>query len=219
MEDYKIGYSFDKRTGEFISEEIVYLEKATNTYPCADNVTFIEPPVVTEHQKQVWTGNDWSILSDYRGEKYYNTKGEELGIVSELGVDVIVKIPPEIDRQFYELEWNGLDWSIALKKDCIIGKDGNPREMNQVEKIQAGLEEMPDGMKIVDNMLTFKTRDDLFAEGKMTVEQYNADVDAERESRFKSETDKMGLMYLRGECTLDEWKSAMDKIREELPKK
>ena len=219
MEDYKIGYSFSKINGEFIEEEIVYLEEATGLYPCASNVTFIAPPQVGEHQKQIWVGNGWEIVSDYRGEKYYNTKGEELGIVSELGVDVIVKIPPEIDRQFYDLEWNGLDWIIALKKDCIIGKDGNPREMNQVEKIQAGLEEMPDGMKIVDNMLTFKTRDDLFAEGKMTVEQYNADVDTERESRFKSETDKMGLMYLRGECTLDEWKSAMDKIREELPKK
>ena len=221
MEQSKIGYSFSKINGEFISEEIVYLEKATGTYPCADNVTFITPPPVQEHEKQVWDGQNWNIVADFRGEAYYDIDGSQIGIITELGVDstdVIMKEPPEVD-QYHKLFWNGSDWDIVLKEGYVIGEDGEPRNMTQAERIVAGLEELSEDMKIVNGEVVIKTRDELFAEGRLTVEEYNEEVDAERESRFRSETDKMGLMYLRGECTLEEWKSAMDKIREELPKK
>ena len=40
MENSKIGYIFDKTTGEFLGTEIVYLEKRTGNYPHADNITF-----------------------------------------------------------------------------------------------------------------------------------------------------------------------------------
>lgn len=219
MENSKIGYIFDKMTGEFLGTEIVYLEKRTGNYPHADNITFVEPPEVIEHQKQRWNGTSWDIVADFRGEKYYDVDGLEVGIIIELGDldDKIIKTPPQID-EFHKLHWKDDDWNIILKEDCVE-EDGQFRQMNQAEKIIAGLEEIPDGMKIVNGELTIKDRDDLYAEGKITFEEYNKQVDEERQMRYKMETDKMALMYLRGECTLEEWKSAMDKIREELPKK
>ena len=220
MENSKIGYAFDKTTGEFLGIETVYLEKRTGNYPHADNVVFIEPPKVIEYQKQRWNGTSWDIVSDFRGKKYYNVNGEQIGIITELGIgdkDVIIKTPPEIDI-FHKLYWGNNDWNIILKEDCVEN-DGQFRYMTPDEKILAGLEKISDDMKIEDNKIVPKTRDDYFNEGKITIEEYNRQVDEERQLRYSNETDKMGLMYLRGECTLEEWKSAMDKIREELPKK
>jgi len=219
MTNNKTGYVFSKETGEYIGTELVYLEVRTGNYPHADNVTFIEPPKTGEHQKQRWNGAGWDIVADYRGVIYYNTKGEIVGMITDLGdiEDKIIKEPPRIDT-FHELSWGNNDWNITLKKDCIE-KDGMIRYMIQPERILAGLEELPDNMKIVDGEVFFKDRDDLFNEGKMTIEEYNKEVDEERQLRFSAETDKMGLMYLRGECTKEEWVAAMDKIREELPKK
>ena len=167
MKDYKIGYTFDKSTGKFISIEKIYLEKRTGLYPHADNVVFKEPPETEEHEGAYWDGKKWTVKVD----------------------------------------------------EGYIKKNGSIREMTRVEKIEAGLEELTDYEKIEDGKIVPKTRDDLFNEGKLTVEEYNKQVDQERQNRYMMETDKMALMYLRGEYTLEEWKAAMDKIREELPKK
>ena len=87
MANYKIGYSYNKETGEYVGEEIVYQEKATGAYPCADNVVFVEPPAISEHQKQVWAGQEWSVVADYRGEIVYSVEGKPVGFVGDLGID------------------------------------------------------------------------------------------------------------------------------------
>lgn len=223
MNNYKIGYVFNKLTNEYVGEETVYVEKRTGEYPHADNVTFIKPPTIGEHQKQVWNGKGWNIMPDYRGSIYYNEKGEPEGIIEDFG-DLDGKIivePPRNLKNYEELRWNKLiwNWEIVLKEGYKIDEQGLVVLMTPVERIKAGLDELPENMKIVGDELWVKTIDDLFNEGKLTVEEYNKKIDEYRQSRFLMETDKMGLMYLRGECTLEEWKSAMDKIREELPKK
>lgn len=218
--NYKTGYTYSKETGEYIGEEIVYQEKATGTYPCADNVTFVKPPAAGEHQKQVWNGQKWSVVADYRGEIVYSEEGKPVGFVGDLGIDgssVILKAPPEVDPA-YTLSWDGEDWKLTLKEG-YVKEGGVAREMTTEEKIIAGLLPLPDDMKIEDGHVVSKTRDDLYDEGKITVEEYNELVDQERQARYQAETDKMGLMFLRGECTLEEWVAAMDKIRAETPKK
>lgn len=196
MNDYKIGYVFYPLTGEFIGTEIVYFEKRIGDYPHASNVVFIEPPKIGENQKQVWTGKDWKIVQDYRDKIYFNDEGDPVGIIKELGEigDKIIKEPPKVDsHKHIKYNYQRDDWDIILDEGFI--KDS-----------ESGL-------------IREKTKEELYEEGKITLEEYNEYIRQERQMRFFTETDKMGMMYLRGECTLEEWKSAMDKIREELPKK
>ena len=221
MEDYKIGFSFSTITGEYIGPETVYLEVATGEYPHADNVTFVPPPKTERNQVQIWTGKDWNIVPDYRGLQYYSNKGKLLGIVEELdGNEYIVETPPECKpHELVDWDYNNKYWIKSIETGYKYDDSGKVIAMTQEEKIQAGLEPLPEGMIIENGHLRALTKDELFDLGKLTVEQYNKIIDSERQSRYMSETDKMGLMYLRGECTLEEWKLAMDKIREELPKK
>ena len=81
------------------------------------------------------------------------------------------------------------------------------------------MEDLPEGCKIEDGRVVLKTLDDTLNDGDISLQEYNEEIDRRREYRYQAETDKMGLMYLRGECSLEEWKAAMDKIRQELPKK
>lgn len=54
---------------------------------------------------------------------------------------------------------------------------------------------------------------------KQTVEQYNAEMDRLRELEYREKTDKIGLMVLRGEATMEQWLQAMDEIRAKYPHK
>ncbi len=196
MEEYKIGYVFNKSTGEFLGAETVYLEVRTGNYPHADNITFIVPPEVGENQKQVWTGKDWKIVPDYRGKKWYTKDGSFGGFIDFLGdpEDKIIDEPPRYESaEYVEYDYINKKWDIKLQEGHIRDSE--------------------------TGLIREKTKEELYDEGKMTLEEYNEYIRQERQMRFMTETDKMGLMYLRGECTLEEWKSAMDKIREELPKK
>lgn len=129
----------------------------------------------------------------------------------------VVFTEPPATREHEGAYWDGLKWGLHLDEGYI--DDGGIREMTQVERIEHGIDKLDDDMKIEEGEIVPKTRDDFFAEGKLTVEEYNRQVDAERQARYMSETDPMAMMYLRGECTKEEWLSAMDKIRQELPKK
>lgn len=196
MENNKIGYVFDKINKEFIGTEIVYLEKRTGDYPHADNVVFIAPPEIKEHQKQIWTGKDWKIIPDFRGKRWFRKDGSVGGIIDFLGElnDEILEEPPRHEpAEKVKYNYKDKKWVVELQEGFI--RDSGT------------------------NLIREKTKEELYDEGKMTLEEYNEYIRQERQMRFMTETDKMGLMYLRGECTLEEWKSAMDKIREELPKK
>ena len=222
MKNYKIGYSFSKITGEFISKEIVYLEKRTGEYPHADNVTFIEPPYVGENQKQIWTGKDWKIVSDYRGRTYYNENGEPMGEIENLSdIDDKIIIPPPVVEFPKKVSWNpGIgDWNIVLEKGYKFDSNNNIVEMTAIEKIEAGLDELPDDMKIENNELVLKTIDDYFKEGKITVKEYNEHQRQMREGTYMTTTDKIGLMVLRGEATMEEWQAAIQAVKEKWPYK
>ena len=56
---YKTGYLFSLKTGEFLYAIKVYVEARTGNYPKARNVTFVEPPKLTEHEAAVWKKEKW----------------------------------------------------------------------------------------------------------------------------------------------------------------
>lgn len=132
--------------------------------------------------------------------------------------DNVVFTEPPTTREHEGAYWNGTDWELKID-DGYTEDKGNIREMTLGEKVDAGIENIPDGFKVEGDAIVPKTIDDLFDEGKLTTEEYNKKIDEQRQARYTRETDPMAMMYLRGECTKEEWVAAMDKIRAELPKK
>lgn len=65
------------------------------------------------------------------------------------------------------------------------------RPMTQIERIEAGLEELPPGLKIVDSELVRMTRGERYAAGQITVAQYNDEVCQERHRRYVAESDPL----------------------------
>ena len=224
MEQYKIGYVFLKKTGEFTGTEIVYIEKASGEYPHADNVTLVPPPKAGEHEKQVWTGKAWKIVNDFRGLPIFNSEGIPVGYVEELGElkkDIITTPPPQ-KKLHEELKWDyeAREWLLTPEKGYKYSADGNVIDMNLKEKIEAGLFEMPDGYKFKDDdELIPMTQEELLEAGKITVEDYNEYVRQQREAEYKERTDKLGLMVLRGEATQQEWLDAILAVKEKWPYK
>lgn len=220
-QSYKTGYLFSLKTGEFLYAIKIYVEARTGNYPKARNVTFVKPPKLKEHEASVWKKEKWEIVPDYRGMARYKEDGSKDGNIEELGeVPEIKKEPPE-RKDHISLTWDKTleDWVQAPEKGYTYDDKGELREMSQAEKIEAGFEDLPEGFKIEDGQVVLKTLDDKLNDGDISLQEYNEEIDRQREYRYQAETDKMGLMYLRGECSLEEWKAAMDKIRQDLPKK
>ena len=222
MEGYKTGWSWDLRTGELIGPETVWLEKATGTYPCAANVTFKAPPVLGDHETAVWNQvkADWDVKKDYRGMLWWNADGTPGGIIEDLGDEgKIIIEPPEL-AHYEKTDWENDAWKIKLKEGWIKDKaSGEVRQMTQVEKIYAGLEEIPDGCKIADGQIVAKSMSELYDDGKVSLDEYNDYIRQMREEEYRLNTDKIGLMVLRGEATQREWQDAILAVKVKWPYK
>ena len=219
MENYKIGYSYDVVTGEYIGEEMVWLEKATGTYPCASNVTFTKPPA-GEGCVARWVGQKWELVPDHRGEIIYTENGLPKGIVDYIGDlkngDITMEPPMCGDHE--KPSWNGEEWDILLDEG-YVREDDSIRQMTQVEKVEAGIEPMPDGCKIEGGVIVPLTLDELYTLGKLTLDEYNEYIRQEREMEYRRTTDKIGLMVLRGEATKEEWEDAILAVKAKWPYK
>lgn len=216
---YKTGFVFSPDTGEYIGEERVYQEKATGGFPCADNVTFVKPPTREPNTQVVWEG-DWVVVDDYRGYPIYDEDGHVVGEVTELGIKPqIITPPPKFKEGSHKFpKWDGVKWTYVIE-DGYVETNDEIRQMTQLDKIHAGLEGIPEGMKIENGELVAKTIDDRFDEGSITTSEYNAEIDRMRKARYNKESDPIALQMLRGEATKEEWLAAIEKIKKELPKK
>lgn len=220
MDEYKTGYNFDNVTGELTGTETVWLEKATGTYPHAGNVTLTAPPEARENKARCWDGKKWKMVTDYRGTVIYTEDGYEAGTITELGDDIKGKITlaPPIPEKNRKLLWTGKKWETP-PADGYIEIDGVLREMTWAEKIEAGLEDMPEGCKIEDGKIVSLNLDELYDAGKITLDEYNERIRQKREREYRNTTDKIGLMILRGEATEREWKDAILAVKVKYPYK
>lgn len=220
MEEYKWGYSWNVQTGEFMSKEAVWLEKATGKYPCASNVTFKRPPATGDRETAVWNRakGDWDKVADLRGMPWWNPDGTFGGIIESLHeTGKITTRPPEL-KDHECVTWNKDRWEIKPAEGWVTDRlTGEIRAMTQVERIIAGVEQLPDTMKIENGELIAKTMDELYDEGKITLEEYNENARQEREAEYKRTTDKIGLMVLRGEATKEEWENAILAVKAKWP--
>jgi hypothetical protein len=131
--------------------------------------------------------------------------------------NVVFKAPPAT-RENEGAYWNGHGWD-TRPDEGFIEKDGQIRKMTQAERIEAGLAELPEGFKIKDGELVEKTYDELLEAGKITLAEYNEHQRLMREGTYKATTDKIGLMVLRGEATMEEWQAAIQAVKEQYPYK
>jgi len=65
------------------------------------------------------------------------------------------------------------------------------REMTVVERIEAGLDAVPSGLKITDGKLVRMSRDERYGAGQLPLDEYNAEVRAERQYRYTTESDPL----------------------------
>lgn len=73
--------------------------------------TIIEPPDAGENEIAVWTGEEWELQADYRGQTFYNTEDGSL-VSFELG-----DIPgdaTQTPRPDPAAVWTGTEWQIPL---------------------------------------------------------------------------------------------------------
>ena len=120
-ENYKIGYSFNVESGEYVGSEVVWLEKATGEYPCASNVTFRKPPELGEHEAAVWNQakGDWDKVADFRGMIWWNADGSIGGVIEKLGDDAKITTEPPAKAEYEKLEWQKESWHLTLKEGWI----------------------------------------------------------------------------------------------------
>ena len=219
MEEYKTGYSYDRETGLYVAKEIVYLEKATGAYPCASNVTFTKPPVKEGYVAR-WVGTKWELNPDHRGEIIYDKDGQPKGVVDYIGdlkKSDITKVPP-VCGEHEKVTWNGDSWDVVLDEGYVREGD-SIRQMTEVERVEAGIQPMPENCKIVDGEIVALTMEELYTLGRITLADYNEYIRQERKLEYRKTTDKIGLMVLRGEATEREWKDAILAVKVKWPYK
>jgi len=204
----------------FVYDVPTYEYKGTSDVK-VENSTDVVPPEIMEHQCLIWNGNWWEVHEDWRGTHIYSDTGMDMGPLGAIGPippQCITKKPPE--KQVGEhVVWNkdNNDWDILLDKGWIYDEHHVPRPMTEAEMVQYGLIILPDNMKVEGDHIVLKTPYELYADGLITIEEANEQISSIREEQYTINTDKYGMMYMRGEVTIEFWQEEIQKIKDAYP--
>ena len=100
-----------------------------------------------------------------------------------------------------------------------LNEDGTDFEdMTESEKVEAGLRTLKDDEKIENGQIVPKTKKELYDEGKLSKEEYNAYIDELRQAAYSREADPLGMQVLRGELDKSEWLEKIEEIKARYPK-
>ena len=128
---------------------------------------------------------------------------------------------------------NMLDKSLKIKPMEILIKEGWVEipegkkfdkdkgyfvDLNQREKIEAGLVNLKPEEKIDGDYIVLKSKEELYQEGLISTEEYNIYIDELRRIAYQTEADPLGMQYLRGEISKEEWIESIDSIKQRMPK-
>ena len=94
----------------------------------------------------------------------------------------------------------------------------NFEDMSEAEKVVAGLIQLKPDEKIEGDYIVRKTEKELYQEGLLSREEYNAYINRQREAAYRQETDPLGMQVLRGELDKSEWLAKIDEIKKRYPK-
>ncbi|MEL3907900.1 MAG: hypothetical protein P1P64_02665 [Treponemataceae bacterium] len=91
-------------------------------------------------------------------------------------------------------------------------------DMTDVEKVRVGLLKLEPTQKIDGDFIIEKSKKELYDDGIITADEYNAYISQMRESAYRAESDKLGLQVLRSEVEKDEWLEKIAEIKKRYPK-
>jgi len=225
MENRTTGYRFNLKTGEFVNEEAVYLDERTGEYPHASNITLVAPPDVAEGQKAVFDGECWKAVDDYRGFPIYADDGSVSGFTEVLGeVPKIKKKPPKKEAHV-KRSWDSEkeEWVQTADEGYVREAGGTVRKMTQVERIRAGIEELPKGCKIVDDRIVPKTLQERYDDGEVTAEEYNEIQEQNRQAEYNDTlngSNRIAFQYMLDGSpeTRARWLERVEAIKAKYPK-
>lgn len=108
---------------------------------------------------------------------------------------------------------------VSIPEGKKLNKTGDDFvDMTEAEKVKAGLRKLSKREKLDGDNIVQKCEKELYDDGIITAEAYNAYIDTMREAAYKSETDKLGLQVLRGESSKEEWLEKIAEIKKRYPK-
>lgn len=91
-------------------------------------------------------------------------------------------------------------------------------DMTESEKVEAGLKTLKDDEKIENGQIVPKTKKELYDEGKLSKEEYNAYIDELRQAAYSREADPLGMQVLRGDLDKAVWLEKIEEIKARYPK-
>jgi hypothetical protein len=91
-------------------------------------------------------------------------------------------------------------------------------DMSEAEKVEAGLKALKDDEKIENGQIVKKTKKELYDEGKLSKEEYNAYIDELRQAAYSREADPLGMQVLRGDLDKAVWLEKIAEIKARYPK-
>jgi len=109
-------YRYDGTTGEYLGTSEARLDplESQNTgkdvYLIPANATTDAPATAGENQAAVYSGGKWSLVDDYRGQKYWNKDTGAVVTIEDLGAvsTDLVSIAPD---GLFAPKWDGTQWT------------------------------------------------------------------------------------------------------------
>ena len=91
-------------------------------------------------------------------------------------------------------------------------------DMSEAEKLAAGLIQLKPDEKIEGDYIVKKTAKELYQEGLLGKEEYNAYIDRQREAAYRQEADPLGMQAMRGDIDKSEWLAKIAEIKQRYQK-
>ena len=91
-------------------------------------------------------------------------------------------------------------------------------DMTEAEKVAAGLIQLKADEKIEGDYIVRKTEKELYQEGLLSKEEYNAYIDRQREAAYRQEADPLGMQALRADIDKSVWLAKIAEIKQRYPK-
>ncbi|WP_417262630.1 tail fiber assembly protein [Celeribacter sp.] len=101
-------FKFHHLTGEFLSKREARIDPVSGSPIRLRNSTFSKPPLYGDKEIAVWTGDQWEVQIDLRGQSYWTSDGAEITIAKigeAIPQDVAHEAPPGPDYILVDGQW------------------------------------------------------------------------------------------------------------------
>ena len=121
-----------------------------------------------------------------------------------------------IKKPLMQLVKEGL---VAVPEGKKLNEAGTDFEdMSEAEKVAAGLIQLKADEKIEGDYIVKKTEKELYQEGLLGKEEYNAYIDRLRGAAYQQESDPLGMQVMRGDIDKAVWLEKIAEIKKRYPK-